>query len=51
MNLSGKWKGSLVYGDRYHKKGLRLHFSMSLQEKKDTFYGEAKDLNGAGLHP
>lgn len=52
MNISGKWKGVIVYGPEYEElENQELHFTAEFTQNLDEFTGIAKDVSGIGCNP
>ena len=51
ISLTGKWKGTIVYGNEYTMlKDKELYFEMELQLDGDKIFGTAKDTGGEGMN-
>ena len=52
MNLSGKWKGVIVYGPEYEEdENQELYFTVDITQDLEQFTGIAKDTSGLGCNP
>jgi hypothetical protein len=52
MNLSGHWKGIILYGPEYGEwEGKELFFEMTIKQTDDTFKAIAIDTGGIGCNP
>jgi hypothetical protein len=51
-NISGRWKGVLMYGEDYgDSKGKHLAFEMELSQVGTKVKGVAHDVEGEGVNP
>ncbi len=52
MDLTGKWQGTLLYGNTYiAQRGKELHFEIDMIQDGNGITGKAKDIEGAGMSP
>lgn len=49
MNISGKWKGILKYGEAYKNfAGRELAFELTMEHSGELIHGQSIDLEGFG---
>ncbi len=52
MNVSGAWKGEIIYGKEYTQhKGKTLCFELKISQTEQTISGISKDIAGMGINP
>lgn len=50
-DISGKWKGTIIYGPEYGpQQNKELYFEMKVNQKGNLINAVAKDIGGIGMH-